>query len=57
MDRRRASPPLRPQMGEEQFNALLSETGTLQTILSYHVTIPTANATVFVIDKVLMPEG
>lgn len=93
------------QLGEEQFNALLADTETLQGLLSYHVTpqrmdaaglveaktltqlaggdltvggtpeaptvtdgmgntanvlcgnIPTANATVFVIDKVLMPKG
>jgi uncharacterized surface protein with fasciclin (FAS1) repeats len=93
------------QMGEEQFNALLADTETLQTVLSYHVVpqrmdaeglvaagevtelaggtvtiggtpeaptvtdgmgntanvlcgnVPTANATVFVIDKVLMPAG
>ncbi|MEQ3554347.1 fasciclin domain-containing protein [Pseudonocardia nematodicida] len=93
------------QLGEEQFNALLADTDTLQGLLSYHVTperldaagivekgtltelaggditiggtadaptvtdgqgntanvlcgnIPTANATVFVIDKVLMPQG
>ena len=91
------------QMGEERFNALLADTETLQTILSYHVvpqrmdaaglveagettqlaggtvtiggtpeaptltdgmgntanvlcgSIPTANATVLVIDKLLMP--
>ena len=93
------------QLGEEQFNALLADTETLQGLLSYHVTpqrmdaaglveaktltqlaggdltvggtpdaptvtdgmgntatvlcgnIPTANATVFVIDQVLMPKG
>jgi uncharacterized surface protein with fasciclin (FAS1) repeats len=93
------------QLGEERFNALLQDTGTLQDVLSYHVVpqrmdaaglveagsttmlnsgtvtvggtadaptvtdamgntanvlcgnIPTANATVFVIDKVLMPQG
>jgi uncharacterized surface protein with fasciclin (FAS1) repeats len=93
------------QLGEEQFNALLKDTATLQNILGYHVVpqrmdaegllgagtttmlnggtvtvggtaeaptltdamgntanvlcgnIPTANATVFVIDKVLMPQG
>jgi uncharacterized surface protein with fasciclin (FAS1) repeats len=91
------------QLGEQKFNALLADTATLQTLLSYHVVpqrtdaeslvdagkstqlaagdvtiggtaeaptvtdgmgntanvlcgnIPTANATVFVIDRVLMP--